>query len=98
MAKYDIYALNGGRLVVDCQADLLLHIDTRFVVPLLTEAEAPQPAARLNPVLIVQGAPMVMLTQQAAAVPVKYLGYPIVSLAAQQDSIGNALDMLICGF
>ena len=98
MAKFEVYELNGRQLVLDCQADLLQHLDTRFVVPLLTMEEAPRPAARLNPVLKVQGIEMIMLTQQAAAVPARLLGDPIASVSAQQNAVGNALDMLICGF
>lgn len=85
-------------MVVDCQADLLDHLDTRFVVPLVKEADAPRPAARLNPLLTVLGKPMVMLTQQAATVPARQLGDPIASVAARQDEVMNALDMLISGF
>ena len=98
MAKYDVHELSDGPLVLDCQADLLHHLDTRYVVPLIAEADAPRPAARLNPVLTVLGKPMIMLTQQAATVHVRELGDPIASVAAKQDEVMNALDMLTSGF
>lgn len=99
MAKFDVYARrDGGELVLDCQANLLSDLNTRFVVPLLPEAEAPRPAARLNPVFVVRGERMMMATHFALAIPVKELGEQIVSLLSEQDAIGNALDMLISGF
>lgn len=99
MAKFEVYARRDGPgFLLDCQADLIGDLNTRFVVPLLPEAEAPRPAARLNPLLDVQGQRVVMVTQFAAAVPSKELGDPVGSLLAEQDPIGNALDMLISGF
>lgn len=99
MAKYDVYAeRSGAGYFLDCQADLLGHLNTRLVVPLLPENVAPRPATRLNPVVDIQGKPMVMVTQFAAAIPVCEFGEKIVSLVAEQDAIGNALDMLITGF
>jgi toxin CcdB len=51
MARCDIYARKDGPgFLIDCQADLLSGLNTRFVAPLLPEAHAPMPAARLNPV------------------------------------------------
>lgn len=99
MAKFDVYRLKGSNAcVLDCQADLLEGLNTRFVVPLLPEDEAPKPAARLNPIVEVDGRRLVMVTQFAAAVPVRELGDMVVSLANEQDVIGYALDMLISGF
>lgn len=99
MAKFDVYRLRqDGNLVVDCQADLLDDLNTRFVVPLLPFDEAPKPAARLNPALKVERQTLVMATQFAAAIPVRELGVKVVSLIEEQDAIGNALDMLISGF
>lgn len=46
MARLDVYSLPGERragYIVDVQADLLSHLATRVVVPLLLEKEAPKP-------------------------------------------------------
>ena len=99
MGKFAVHPRRDGPgFLLDCQADLLSDLNTRFVVPLLPEADAPTPAARLNPSFEVGGERVVMVTQFAAAVPVKELGDPVGSLLAEQDAIGNALDMLISGF
>lgn len=99
MAKFDVYQqrdLDG--YLLDCQADLLSDLNTRFVVPLLPEDQAPKPATRLNPIFTVGGKRMVMVTQFGAAVLTKDLGEQAGSLLSEHDAIGNALDMLISGF
>ena len=99
MAKFDVHArLGGSGFLLDCQADLLSDFNTRFVVPLLPRDEAPTPAARLNPVFDIQGRQVVMVTQFASAVAMKEFGEHVGSLLAEQNAIGNALDMLISGF
>jgi len=99
MAKYDVFARRSGAgYLLDCQADLLSRLNTRFVVPLLPVGEAPKPAARLNPVFELKGKSHVMLTQFAAAVPVAELGERIASLRDHDTVVINALDMLISGF
>ncbi|HMG48466.1 MAG TPA: CcdB family protein [Allosphingosinicella sp.] len=99
MAKYDVFARRSGAgYLLDCQADLLSQLNTRFVVPLLPAREAPKPAARLNPIFDLEGGSYVMTTQFAAAVPVAELGERIASLGDQDTVILNALDMLISGF
>ncbi len=99
MAKFDVYRLpKGGGYVVDCQSDLLSDLNTRFVVPLLPIADAPRPAARLNPLFAIEGEEHVMATQFSATVPTAELRTRILSLGDQGLAIGNALDMLITGF
>lgn len=69
MAKFDVHARHGGPgYLLDCQADLLCDLNTRFVVPLLPAEEAPRPAGRLNPVFEVRGQRVIMVTQFASAV------------------------------
>ena len=87
----------GDGLVIDCQADLLDQLNSRFVVPLLPRKGAPPPAKRLNPVFDVAGNQYVMATQMASAVQRKELGEVITSLAACSFEITGALDVLISG-
>jgi len=99
MAKFDVYRQkHGGCAVLDCQADLLGDLNTRFVVPLLPLEDAPRPAARLNPVFGIGEEQLMMATQYAATMTVRELGEKITSLAQEEDAIGAALDMLISGF
>lgn len=98
MARFDVYRYPAGEgLLLDCQADLLAHLNTRLVVPMLAPAQAPKPAGRLNPEFVVAGEPWVMVTQFAAAVEVRELGERVGSLAAHDREIIGALDLLITG-
>ena len=96
MAQFDVHRLGDG-LVLDCQADLLDHLNSRFVVPLLPLDEAPKPAKRLNPIFEVDGKDYVMATQFAAAVQRKDLGKVVISLADRGLEITGAVDVLISG-
>lgn len=99
MARFDVYRPRSqSGYVIDCQADLLDDLSTRFVVPLLPPHDAPKPFPRLNPVFDIGDGPHVMVTQFAAALPVNELGDWIASLAGRDTDIGNALDMLLVGF
>jgi toxin CcdB len=99
MARFDVYAQPGSDvLLLDCQADLLSVLDTRFVVPLLPPSGLRPAFARLNPIFVVNGQRVEMITQGAASVATKALGRPVSSLAAEQSSIMNALDMLMTGY
>ncbi|HEV2817673.1 MAG TPA: CcdB family protein [Allosphingosinicella sp.] len=98
MARFDVYPRrDGAGYLLDCQADVLGGFDTRFVVPLLP-AKGAQHATRLHPLFDVQDEPVIMVTQLAAAVPVRELGRPVGSLADQHAIIMNALDMLLTGY
>ena len=99
MARHDVHATpDGSGYLLDVQSDLLLDLNTRVVVPLLPEAQAPRPAVRLNPVFRIEDEPHVMATQFLAAVPERVLGDPIGSLSKEADDITAAVDMLTQGF
>jgi toxin CcdB len=98
MAQFDIHRNpSGDGLVLDCQADLLSDLDTRFVAPLIPPDRAPKPAGRLNPIFDVRGEPYVMVTQYVATVERRELGPKTGSLARYDREIVNALDVLITG-
>jgi toxin CcdB len=98
MAQFDVHASPSGRgLLLDCQADLLSDLDTRFVAPLLPLDEAPKPAGRLNPLFDVRGKRYVMVTQYVSTLELRELGLRIASLARHHHEIVNALDVLITG-
>lgn len=99
MARFDVY-LNpeGAGYLLDVQADLLDHLNTRVVVPLLPQAAAPSPARTLNPVFQLEGETVVMVTQFLAAIPAPVLKVPRASLAPRRNEITAALDLLFQGF
>jgi|SRR5581483_3764868 len=98
MPQFDVHRLKAGpELVVDCQADLLQNLNTRFVVPLIARERAPAPAQRLNPVFMLAGREHVMVTQFAAAVPKRELGEILLSLRDRSFEVVAALDVLVSG-
>ncbi len=99
MARFDVYQNpDGGGLLLDIQADLLSHLNTRIVVPLLPAKQSPKPAKTLNPCFSLHDEPLVMNTQFMAAVPVNILRKPVASLAHHRDEIVAAVDFLMQGF
>lgn len=99
MAQFDVYRnrLEPGYLL-DCQANLLSDLTTRFVVPLLPPGYAPHPSLRLNPRLWVGREEVVMMTHFAASIPATALGELVCSAAGDYTAIMNALDMLLTGY
>lgn len=95
MARFDVYRLRDGSLVVDCQADFLSEIGTRFVVPLFPRGAGPAPNARINPEFDVDGERMVLVTQLAATLRTSELKSRLTSLAAERYRITGAIDVLI---
>ena len=98
MARFAVYQNPDGGYLLDVQADLLDHLNTRVVVPLMPIADAPKPAGTLNPVFEVNGVDCVMVTQFMAAVPVTILKDRLASLESQRNEIVSAIDLLMQGF
>ena len=99
MARFDVYPNPDGKgCLLDVQADLLSHLNTRVVVPLLPSAAAPQPAETLNPCFEIGGETLVMATQFMAAVPAGILRAPVASLQSQREAVVAATDFLMQGF
>ena len=99
MAKFEVYKNpEGAGYLLDVQADLLSHLNTRLVVPLLPLSEAPTPAKILNPTFEILGEKVSLVTQFMAAVPCSLMREKIGSLSACRDEITAAIDLLITGF
>ena len=101
MPRLDVHPIPGKvreGYVLDVQADLLSHLSTRTVVPLLPEDTVPKPISLLNPVFEVRGKRHVMVTQAIASIPGRELKRAIASLREQHDDIVRALDTLLLGF
>ena len=96
MAQFDVHRLGDG-LVLDCQSDLLNHIASRLVAPLVPITDAPKPVRRLNPVFLIEGEEHVMITEASGAVRTHQLGPVVASLADHSFEITDALDVLISG-
>jgi toxin CcdB len=98
MAQFDVYRTRSGELLLDCQADVLDFLNTRFAVPLLHPGHAPQPAEHLNPQFSIGGEMMIMVTQFASAVSLAELDEKIANLSEHHFTIIRAIDMLLGGY
>jgi toxin CcdB len=87
----------GDGLVLDCQSDLLAHLNTRVVVPLIPIGRAPTPARRFNPIFAIGGQDIAMDTQFISSIERRHLGAVVCSLANRSFEITDALDLLISG-
>lgn len=98
MARFSVYDNPEGQgFLLDVQTNLLNHLNTRMVVPLLPAGSAPTPAQTLNPMFEIHGSLYVMATQYMAAVPSKILKEPVQSAADRAFEITSALDCLFQG-
>jgi toxin CcdB len=99
MSRFDVYPMPNNRqgYVVDIQADLLGHLATRAVVPLLPLTDFPTPIRDLNPILEIDGVRHVFAPQSIATIPVKALGPVKMSLDREYDTLTRALDILLTG-
>ncbi len=103
MAQFDVYAHPDARLrertpyLLDVQNSFLDKIVTRVVMPLRSAEYAPLPMRDLNPLCQVEGQTLVLDGAALAAVPVRWLGVPLLNLRAQAPEVVNALDILFGG-
>jgi toxin CcdB len=98
MARFDVYRTENGALLLDCQTDFLSSIETRLVAPLVPADRHKSNLPRLNPIFEVAGQRVMMVTTLLVGIPKAELGVRVGSLAEQQDTIMNAIDMLLSGF
>lgn len=98
MAQLDVFRTANGEYLLDFQADLLSHFNTRFVIPLASPNNGPKIAQRLNPVFMIEGERMALYTQFALTVPEADLKDHVASLSDERYVVMEALDMLISGY
>ncbi len=95
MAQFDIYHGSGGcDYLLELQDGLLDGLVTRVVAPLATPEVVTSPMGTLNPRILIDGNPYVLLTHLLAAIPTKKLGKSVGSARAQRDEIIGSIDFL----
>lgn len=100
MAQFDVHPTrySGAPLVVDLQNDLLSHLDTRVVIPLVPSSPSHH-IKRLHPFIAIDGVVYDLMTAQLSSVLVADLQPPIMSLASMhRQTIMDAVDFLMSGF
>ena len=99
MARFDLYRDPDGQgFLLDVQANMMNHLNTRIAVPLMPLDRAPKPAKGLNPEFMIGDVAVVMVTQFLAAVPTSALKNPVATLDQHHTTIVGAIDLLLQGF
>ncbi len=100
MRQFDVLRsveARGPPYVLVLQSDLLDEAGTRVVAPLERRDRYREPAKVLNPVFLIEGGEVVMLTQLLATLHIRQLGPFVTSLASEKDRITAAMDRLLSG-
>lgn len=99
MARFDVHRFPGLPLVVDVQADILGHLTSRVVIPLVEAAAVQREAMpRLKPIVDVHGVQYRLITTDMASVPASTLGERVTNVGDQRETIIDAVDFLMQGF
>lgn len=104
MAQFGVYrnpdkaSAAAVPFLMDVQSDYLSDFPTRIVVPLVASERVKKLPHKLNPQIQIDGAGMIMMTEQLASVPKAVLGSEVTSLAQYRDEIVAAMDFLVLGF
>lgn len=101
MTQFDVHKDRNAKvypLLLDVQADLLTHLDTRVVVPLaLKRTYRIKPMRILNPTVVIRNVEYIAVVQELAAIATSELGDVVGSVAAQRAEMIAALDFLLTG-
>ena len=99
MTRFHVYKTdNFDGLALDCQADVLGDLTTRFVLPLVAEADIRRTYSHLNPTFTIEDRRYVLAPQGAATISRRSIVRHVASLEHEQSAIMNALDMLLTGY
>jgi toxin CcdB len=104
MAQFDVYVnndLDSQKLypyLIDVQTDLLGHLPTHVVIPLLHSSNIKKPIPILNPIFKISDTLVYMSTPQLVGISGNLLSSKVCSLAENRSEIIAALDLLFNGF
>lgn len=96
--QFDIYRSDDGVLVVVIQSDLLNHLPTRVVSPLVSSKDMNAHFKHLMPIVMDGDSQMRLFPQQLATVMTSSLVTYVGSAAHVRDDIIRACDVLITGY
>lgn len=99
MAQFDFYPGTGQGcdFLLELQENMLADLSTRVVAPLVAEATLGPAMRILNPRLVIDGTPYLLLTHLLAAIPKKSLGQAVGNAGSQRGEIVGSIDMLFTG-
>jgi toxin CcdB len=104
MAHFHIYEnLNPASqkiypYLIDVQSPLLSDLESRVVIPLVKKDKIEKGIIRnLNPIVSIKKTKYVVLTQQLAGIPNRYIGSSVCDCLSARQEITSAIDFLITG-
>ncbi|STB68581.1 post-segregation toxin CcdB [Citrobacter freundii] len=102
--QYVVYRSTGKNpafpLLIDVTSDIIGDINRRLVIPLMHTERlgAHRAPERLNPVLtLADGKEYILMTHEAATIPVKALGIEFCGAGGYQNVVKGALDFMLDG-
>jgi toxin CcdB len=99
--QFDVYKNPRGGLfplLLDIQADFLVSLATRVVVPMAPRKKwGARPMTGLNPLATLGGVEYVLAFQELAAIQHSSLGALVGSLADRRADLIGAIDLLVTG-
>lgn len=104
MAQFDVHRNEAEETkaefpyLLNIQSDILDHLPTRVILPLVPASVAGRPVSRLNPVLEIEDQDMIVATGQIAGVPIRDLGQVVACAQDRRFEVIAAIDLLISGF
>jgi hypothetical protein len=97
VAWLDVYfSRERGVFIVDCQADMLSTLPTRFVIPIIDQI-AGHSERQLNPIISFEGHDLTFVPQLATTMTRAELGEVVGSVLAHEYAIIRAIDILTLG-
>jgi toxin CcdB len=98
IGRFSVYPNpDGDGYLLDVPAEVMRHLNTRVVIPLIAVAAAPKPATRLNPIFVIDDIEHSLVTQFMAAIPADLLKREVTNAAERRAEIVNAIDLLLQG-
>lgn len=102
--QYTVYRSTGRNadfpLIIDVTSDIIGSVNRRMVIPLMTRERygSSRVPERLTPVLtLVDGVEYVLMTHEAATVPLSALGAEFCDAGAYRNRVKAAIDFMLDG-
>ncbi len=101
MARFDLYKTRSQRIpyLLEVQSDTLETLASRVVIPVVSlEQAGAARLPRLNPGIMIDGVPHILMPQEMTTIPASKLRRPVGNIAEHRDAITAAMDFLFQGF
>lgn len=95
--QFDVWRLRNGSLVLILQDEIMDHLTSRVVAPLIPASRTGKATKGMNPAFDLGDEPYLLKTELLAAVPVSDLQSLVMNVTDRRPDIIRALDLLFTG-